>query len=124
MILIYRNLYISDKVKDAGDIVARLRHGEPVSGVRLVTMPGKRTAGEQFSHMSAGMLKQQLLRRQDYYVIGLASGTRDANELAARIVGEAYSVTGSPDVRAYLLPEGDGKAPADSGMWLKAEEGT
>ena len=78
MILIYRNLYISDKVKDAGDIVARLRRGEPVSGVRLVTMPGKRTAGEQFSHMSAGMLKQQLLRRQDYYLIGLASGTHDA----------------------------------------------
>ena len=127
MIRIYRNLYVSDKVKDAGDIVARIRRGEPVSGVRLVTMPAARKEGEQFAHMSAGMLKQPLLRRQDLYVIGLAAGYRDANELAARIVGEAYAVTGTPDVRAYLFPEGMAETSEEDrsgagSRWIEAEE--
>ncbi len=106
MIRFYRDLYVSSSIKDAEALKEKLRTGAGDLRAYVLTVPAAERDGEQMELFHNVMLHQPWYRDHDVFVIGLAQGRGDAEELAARIVGEAYAATGRADVRAYLFPHG------------------
>lgn len=98
----YRNLYISEQFeKKKEKIMKKLLANKFQTDVYLLTLPhGEQNQLEFFHSM---LLKQKVLQRESYFVVGIAAGYEEAVFLVEKITKEVYDETGTTDIKNYIL---------------------
>ena len=96
-----RDIYVGDSV--AGKkrkILHNLKHDRLQINVYVITLPLSE-AGIMEIYPSYVFL-QKIYKKQDIYVIGLASDRWEAYELAEKIVMDCYKATGAFNIKQYI----------------------
>jgi hypothetical protein len=100
----YKHLYIGDSVKNPDKIKWQLRMNAGQFGVYVIALAAD---GDQLEYYHAAFLKQKQLRRlYPPYIIGIANGQDEAQEIVAKIAGDCYAATGTANLKEYLLKRG------------------
>lgn len=97
----YKNLYVSDTVKNVGLVKWKLKHAAGQFDIYLITL--SQNEEDQLDIFHNSMLKQELLRKVDYQVVGIARGREEALEIVRRITDDCMKQTGTVNIRQYLL---------------------
>lgn len=103
----YRYLYVSELMKGKQDkIVERLKKQDYPLTVYLIVL--SEDGENQLEFFRTSLLKQEIFRGEELFVVGIAAGYDDALYLVERITEDAYRETKDADIRSYLL-ERDGQ---------------
>lgn len=108
----YKNLYTSDNIKHPGLLKWRLRRHAGSLDVYVITLceydelHEPAPDGNQLEFYHCAFLQQPFYRNHEPFIIGIARGRSAAIALCARIVQDAVTQTGRPDVCSYLFPDG------------------
>lgn len=95
-----KDIYVSDSVADKKrKILHNLKRGKLQINVYVITLP--LTEGGIMEIYPAYIFLQKIYKKQNIYIIGLASDKNEAYDLAGRIIMECYSNTGGFDIRKY-----------------------
>lgn len=98
----YKNLYIGETIKNPNKVKWKLRCNAGQLNVYVIALaPGR----DYLEIYHSGILKQKYYRKYPPFIIGIANGYEEAMNMVVRIVEEALSITGSPDVKKYLFKE-------------------
>lgn len=106
----YRKLYLGDNAKKARyKVLGLIRTGRFQKDTFLIMLPSN--PDNLLDVVQAGYVFQPHFKKKmywnDLYVVGLAKGKAEANEVVRTIVDEVYRNTGGFNIREYL---GFGKA--------------
>lgn len=97
----YPYLYVSESAKaKEKKIIRKLKTGAGMLDIWLITEASNGV--DVFDIISSGWLKQPAVRRNLPMIIGIAKGYDEAVELVRKIVEEACTQTGTPDIKSYL----------------------
>ena len=98
----YFNLYWSEElVGKEKKILTKLGHEKVLLNKYLITMTENDANHLEF--FDSVLLKQELIKRDDLFVIGIAEGYTGALEVVEKITQDVYDVTKGTDIRRYLL---------------------
>ena len=98
----YFNLYWSrELVGKEREILTKLGHEKVLLNKYLITMTENDANHLEF--FDSVLLKQELIKRDELFVIGIAEGYTGALELVEKITQDVYDVTKGTDIRQYLL---------------------
>ncbi len=97
----YRDLYVTESIKPRKEkILLKLKQKKYPPGIFLLTVP---SGGDgQLEFFSSALLRQELLKDENLFVVGIAAGYDDAVYLVEEITAEVYWQTGGGDLRAWL----------------------
>lgn len=100
----YEYLYVSESIeKKAEKIKTKLQKGKLPFNVYLIVLIEE---GEnQLEFYSTALLYQQIFKKEDLFVVGIAESQIDAIYLVDEIAREVYENTGDLDIRSYILKE-------------------
>jgi hypothetical protein len=101
---IYYRLYVSESLKEKkARILRRLKKNRLQPGLYLLAFEKReRPTLEIFLSL---LLKQELLRKKEWMIVGIASGYDEALELVRDLTEQVYQNTGGTDICAYVLNE-------------------
>ena len=98
----YFNLYWSEElVGKEKEILTKLEQEKILLNKYLVVMTENEVNHLEF--FDSVLFKQNLFKRDNLFVVGIAEGYTGALELVERITQEVYDVTKGTDIRRYLL---------------------
>ncbi len=98
----YCDLYVSECWQEKREkIIKKLQTGRLQPRVYVVALSqGTQNHLEFFSSM---LLRQQVFRNGELFVVGITDGYDDALDLVARIAEHVYQITGGADIRRFIL---------------------
>jgi hypothetical protein len=101
----YKYLYIGESVKDPEKVKWKLKVNAGQLAFYVITLA---EGSDQLEYYHAAFLKQKKLRRLSPppYIIGIANGQAEAQEIVTKIVGECYAQTGTANLKEFLLKRG------------------
>lgn len=101
-ITFYSKLYIGERAqKKSRQIIWRLKCHAGTVDTYVLMLPDRDDA--QLEIMDAAYLKQDYYKWNPPYIVGIAIGRAEADELMKQIVDEVYQKTGFVDIRSFLL---------------------
>lgn len=96
-----KDIYVSDSVADKKrKILNNLKKNKLQINVYVITLPI--VEGGIMEIYPSFIFLQDIYKRQDIYVIGLASSMDEAYELVDQIVMDCYNETGDFNVKKYI----------------------
>ena len=96
-----KDIYVSDSVADKKKkILHNLKHNKLQINVYVITLP--LSEGGIMEIYPAYVLLQNIYKKQNIYVIGIASDRTEANELVERIIMDCYMKTGGLDIEKFI----------------------
>ncbi len=96
-----KDIYVSDSVAHKKrKILHNLKRNKLQINVYVITLP--LVEGGLMEIYPAYILLQNIYKKQDIYVIGLASDKNEAVELVSKITMDCYEKTGGFDVKKYI----------------------
>lgn len=96
-----RDIYVSDSVADKKrKILHNLKHNKLQINVCVITLPV--APGGIMEIYPAYVLLQQIYKKQDICVIGIAADMQEAYGLAEKIVMDCYDKTGTFDIEKFI----------------------
>jgi len=97
----YRCLYIGEQAKkDRHRIISKIRHNKLQAGIYVITLAFNQR--DLLDIYPSYVLRQKYFQKQDYLIVGIAKGYKEAVELATTIVTEVYTETGTFGIREYI----------------------
>ena len=98
----YHDLYLSKSlVRKKEEIINKLENNQwQLSKFLLVLSKNEKNQLEFFDSV---LLTQQLMPKEDLFVVGIADSYIGAVEMVQQITEEVYTNTGETDIRSYLL---------------------
>lgn len=99
MISFRKNMYVSESIKNLRLAKWKLRTGRGQFNLYLIVFNHDSKRLEYFHN---GILKQRILLKMDYDVIGLAKSEGECIEIISNLINETYRHTGKYDVSAYI----------------------
>lgn len=97
----YRHLYMGEQArKNKHKIVKKIRYNQPQIDIYVITL-----AQNQYDLLDiypAYVLLQKYFQKQEYFIVGIAKGYKEALEVVTRIVMEVYTQTGTFDIKKYI----------------------
>lgn len=98
----YHNLYLSEGFHDKKDIIIeKLERGQIQLNKYLVVLTKSDVNHLEF--FDSVLLKQNVFRKEELFLIGIADGYFGALEMVEKITQEVYDRTKGTDIRSYLL---------------------
>lgn len=95
------HLYLTDKTAKKKDkIIRKANRGVGMLSIYLITLASN--PENLFDIFHAAHLKQPAFYRQEFFVVGIASGYEEALELVQEMIGDIYRQTGGFAVREYF----------------------
>lgn len=96
----YRNIYVSESIKDdIWQIKWKLKHHKHMLGVYVIVLP-EHSDELEFYHCE--YLQQEYYKRHVLYIVGIASGWKDACMLVARMIMDIAEQSGSYCIGKYI----------------------
>lgn len=100
----YYNLYTTDTIRENKiRILSRIEKGEFVLNKYLIVLTKNEKNHLEF--YDSAFVTQNLVEKDDLFVIGLAEGYGGAVRIVEEIVNEVLQVTGGTNIRRYLLAQ-------------------
>ena len=97
----YRNLYVGESIAEKSEKVKRkILRGALQVQIYVITLPSNQQ--NLLDIIPAREIQQKYYPKRDLYVIGLAKGREEAEQVVAGLLSEVYFKTGGFDLRAYL----------------------
>lgn len=101
----YGNLYVGESIADKSEKVKK-KILQNVLQVRIYVIALATNPQNLLDIIPARELLQSFYPKKELFIIGLATGREEAENVAAGILLEVYTNTGGFDVRAYLKEDG------------------
>lgn len=98
---IYKDLYVSEDIADKKDAICRkLKMNFGIVDAYLIVI----SKGEdQLEIYHSFFLKQPYLKKQNFFVVGLAKHKESALLLVERITDDVFKATGDANLKSYFL---------------------
>ncbi|MCL2052313.1 MAG: hypothetical protein FWG91_11405 [Lachnospiraceae bacterium] len=97
----YKHLYVGASIKNPKAVKIKLKINAGLIGIYIVALAD---GPDQLEFYHAALLKQKLLRKLcPPYIIGIAKGREEAENIIEKIAGECYEKTGTAKLKDYLL---------------------
>lgn len=97
----YRHLYMGEQArKNRYRIIGKIRHNKLQMDVYVITLASN--PSDLLDIYPSYVLRQKHFQKQEYLVVGIAKGYEEAVEVAAKIVTEVYTKTGTFGIREYI----------------------
>jgi hypothetical protein len=97
----YKRLYTGPKLqKIKAKVIWKLKTGRPQPTVFVIALAKN---NDLFEIYHSGILKQKYYRKKENapYILGIASGYKEAVDLVINMLTEVYTATGGYDVKTY-----------------------
>ena len=97
----YRNLYVGESIAGKSEKVKRkILRGALQVQIYVITLPSNQQ--NLLDIIPVREIQQKYYPKKDLYVIGLAKGREEAEQVAADLLSEVYFKTGGFDLITYL----------------------
>jgi hypothetical protein len=97
----YRNLYVGESIAENSEKVKRkILRGALQVQIYVITLPSNQQ--NLLDIIPVREIQQKYYPKRDLYVIGLAKGREEAEQVATELLSEVYFKTGGFDLQAYL----------------------
>ncbi len=100
MLKFYSKLYVSDSIKNINKIKWKIRTGRGQLNIFLITISN---SSDQLECFHNGLLKQQIYRKLDLKIVGVATGYEEALIIIQQMLEDVWKETGNADMKSYLL---------------------
>ena len=98
----YYDLYLGEKIaKKKNKIIYKINDGKLSPSTFVIVLP--RNNRDVLEAFPFEVLKQKYYKRQDFFIIGIAKGREEANQLMLDIIQECYRETDTVNVRDFIL---------------------
>ncbi len=98
----YYDLYLGEKIaKKKNKIIYKIKDGKFTPSTYVIVLPRNRR--DILETFPIEVLKQKYYKRQNFFVVGLAKGNEEANQVMLDIIQECYRETDTVNVRDFLL---------------------
>ena len=98
----YHDLYLSDSlISKREDIIEKLEKNQWQLSKFLIVL--SQSENNHLEFFDSVLLTQNLMPKEELFVIGIAEGYTGALELVEKITQDVYDVTKGTDIRQYLL---------------------
>ena len=98
----YYDLYLGEKIaKKKNKIIYKINDGKLSPSTFVIVLP--RNNRDILETFPFEVLKQKYYKRQDFFIIGIAKGKEEANNLMLEIIKECYLETDTVNVRDFIL---------------------
>lgn len=98
----YYDLYIGEKIaKKKNKIIYKINDGKLSPSTFVIVLP--RNNRDILESFPFEVLKQKYYKRQDFFIVGIAKGREEANQLMLDIIQECYRETDTVNVRDFIL---------------------
>jgi hypothetical protein len=97
----YKRLYTGPKLqKIKAKVIWKLKTGRPQPTVFVIALAKN---NDLFEIYHSGILKQKYYRKKENapYILGIASGYKEAVDIVINMLTEVYTATGGYDVKTY-----------------------
>ena len=101
---LYKDLYIGEKVEDKIERIKwNVEHNAGLLSIYLITLPSN---GENLMDIiPATDLLQRAYPKRELFIIGIEKGYTQAAYMAAAIVSDVYTRTGTLNVKQFILQQ-------------------
>ena len=98
----YYNLYLSEEYQNKKKrVIKKLEKMEsPIDQYLIILVKEGENHLEIFNSI---LLKQKIYNQEELFVVGVAEGLFDAYAIVEKITQEVYNVTGTTDIKNYLM---------------------
>ncbi len=97
----YRDLYVGESIADQTEKVKwKIRRG--IGQLHIYVIAPASNPQNLLDIIPARELLQKYYPKKEMYVIGLAKGRAEAEQVAAELITAVYAETGGFDIRTYL----------------------
>ncbi len=98
----YYDLYLGEKIaKKKNKLIYKINEGKLSPTTFVIVLP--RNNRDILETFPFEVLKQKYYKRQDFFIVGLAKGREEANELMCRIIVDCFRQTDTVNVRDFIL---------------------
>ena len=98
----YYNLYVSKTIgSKVTEVIAKLEKEEVQLNKFLIVLAANPTNHLEF--FDSLLLQQKIFPKEEFFVVGIAEGYRDAIKLVKNIVDDIYKVTKDTNIRKYIV---------------------
>ena len=97
-----KKLYLGEGIKYSWKIQWKLKCGAGMVDIYVISIAG---GSNQLECTHCCFFKQKLVRENIGLIVGLARGYAQAQQLMISMIEDSLSVTGTPNVKEYLLSE-------------------
>ena len=98
----YYDLYLGEKIaKKKNKIIYKINDSKLSPSTFVIVLP--RNNRDVLETFPFEVLKQKYYKRQDFFIVGLAKGKDEANQLMLDIITECYRETDTVNVRDFIL---------------------
>ncbi|MGN0306859.1 MAG: hypothetical protein ACI4DN_01455 [Lachnospiraceae bacterium] len=95
-----KELYLGEGIRDKGKIKRKLRRGAGMMDIYVISIAAGKN---QLECTHCCFFKQRLIRENIGLIVGLAKGYQEAQQLMISMIEDSLRITGTPDVKEYLL---------------------
>ena len=95
-----KEMYVGKGIRNKQSVMWKLQHGVGMIDVYVISISG---GNNQLDCTSCAYFKQKAIREHVGLIVGLARGYSEAKELMISMIEEALEVTGSANVKDYIL---------------------
>jgi hypothetical protein len=97
----YKDLYVGESIAEKSEKVKRkILRGALQVHIYVITLPSNQQ--NLLDIIPVREIQQKYYPKKDLYVIGLAKGREEAEQVAANLLSEVYFKTGGFDLLTYL----------------------
>ncbi len=98
----YHDLYLGEKVaKKKNKIIYKIKDGKFTPSTYVIALP--RNDYDTLEAFPAVTLREDWYKKADIFIVGLAKGNEEANEVMETIIKECYEETNDVNVREFIL---------------------
>ena len=96
------NMYIGDKAdKKKKDIIRKIKKGKVQFGKYVLALPFNDS--DVLDIYPSAILVQKYFMKSDLYIVGIADGKKEADELMQTILMDCYNQTGDFNLKNYFM---------------------
>ena len=98
----YYDLYLGEKIaKKKNKLIYKIKDGKFTPSTYVIALPRNRR--DILETFPAEILKQKYYKKENVFVVGLAKGNEEANQVMLEIIQECWRETDTVNVRDFLL---------------------
>lgn len=98
----YRKLYLGEKArKNKYSIIWKINHRAGMVKAYVITLPSNES--NVLDIYNSAELMQKHYRKQQLFVVGIASGYAEALEVVRQIIEDVYRESGGVNVKDYIM---------------------
>ena len=98
----YYDLYLGEKIaKKKNKLIYKIEDGKFTPSTYVIALPRNRR--DVLETFPAEILKQKYYKKANIFVVGLAKGNEEANQVMLEIIQECWRETDTVNVRDFIL---------------------